>query len=95
MESIRLKYIAKIDMGQSPSSSDYTTENDEDGIPFLQGTAEFGEKYPTPVVYTTQANKIADEGDILFSVRAPVGQININKELHTNIIDCTWGYRSR
>lgn len=80
MESIRLKYIAKIDMGQSPSSSDYTTENDEDGIPFLQGTAEFGEKYPTPVVYTTQANKIADEGDILFSVRAPVGQININKD---------------
>lgn len=80
MESIRLKYIAKIDMGQSPSSSDYTTENDEDGIPFLQGTAEFGKKYPTPVVYTTQANKIADEGDILFSVRAPVGQININKD---------------
>ncbi len=78
MNHIRLKHIANIEMGQSPPSSEYTTE--DEGIPFLQGTAEFGEKYPSPVIYSLSPNKFSYENDILFSVRAPVGEININNQ---------------
>jgi len=75
-QRIRLKYIANVQMGQSPPSVDYT--NIDDGIPFLQGTAEFGDKYPIAKIYSLNPNKICNEGDILFSVRAPVGEINIS-----------------
>ncbi|WP_373398379.1 restriction endonuclease subunit S [Algoriphagus halophilus] len=78
MNQIRLKYIASIEMGQSPPSSEYTTE--DEGIPFLQGTAEFGEKYPSPIIYSLSPNKFSFKNDILFSVRAPVGEININNQ---------------
>lgn len=71
---IRLKYVAQIKMGQSPPSKEYTSE--ENGIAFLQGTAEFGSKYPNPKIFTTDPPKLSREGDILFSVRAPVGALN-------------------
>jgi type I restriction enzyme S subunit len=67
--------VCEIIMGQSPPGSTYN-ENGE-GLPFFQGKAEFGEKYPIAKKWCTQPSKIAEDGDILLSVRAPVGPINI------------------
>ena len=64
-------------MGQSPPSNTYNS--DKKGLPFFQGKAEFGKLYPTPIKYCSKPKKIAEEGDILLSVRAPVGSTNINK----------------
>ncbi len=71
----RLKNMAAINMGQSPNSDDCTEE--EIGPPFLQGNADFGERCPLPRSYCAVANKLANANDILFSVRAPVGAINV------------------
>ncbi len=65
-------------MGQSPPSKYYNT--DKIGLPFYQGKKEFGELYPTPAVWCSKPNKIAEKGDILLSVRAPVGPTNLAKE---------------
>lgn len=62
-------------MGQSPPGSSYNERGD--GIPFLQGNAEFGDFFPTHKKYTSNPSKIARRGTILISVRAPVGDINI------------------
>ena len=70
----RLKYIADLNMGQSPPSEEYNT--DKIGTPFLQGNAEFDSHHPTPKIYCPTAKKHANSGDILLSVRAPVGAIN-------------------
>ena len=72
---VRLSRIASIIMGQSPPSSTYNEEGT--GLPFLQGKAAFGRMYPKPVMYTSKPIKIAEEGDLLISVRAPVGDVNI------------------
>ena len=78
--SLNDKRYFELIMGQSPPSSSYNTK--KDGLPFLQGNAEFGNKYPTIVKYTNNPLKIAKENDILISIRAPVGEINIsNKEV--------------
>ncbi|WP_323601389.1 restriction endonuclease subunit S [Pseudomonas putida] len=69
-----IKYIAEINMGQSPSSDDCNV--DGFGLPFLQGNSEFGSEYPTPKQYCPVARKFADAGDLLISVRAPVGALN-------------------
>jgi len=71
----RLKFIAKTIMGQSPSSDDYTV--DEDALPFLQGNAEFGPVNPSARYYCDAATKQAPVGSLLISVRAPVGAVNI------------------
>ena len=71
----RLKYIADLNMGQSPPSEEYNT--DQVGTPFLQGNAEFGSHHPTPKIYCPTAKKYASPSDILVSVRAPVGAINV------------------
>jgi len=71
----RLDSIAKITMGQSPSGESYN--EDGQGIVFFQGRAEFGWRYPTIRLYTTSPQRMAQKGDILMSVRAPVGDINI------------------
>ena len=68
------KYF-NITMGQSPPSESYNTEGH--GVPFLQGSAEFGHIYPLIQVYTTNSLKIAHKGSVLISVRAPVGEVNI------------------
>jgi type I restriction enzyme S subunit len=70
--------VAQIIMGQSPPSSTYNTVGE--GMPFYQGKADFGDMYPTPRVYCTQPSRIAEPGDILISVRAPVGPTNISRE---------------
>ena len=67
--------IADIVMGQSPDSSLYSEE--EVGLPFLQGCAEFGRKFPRHKLFCGQSRKVARAGSILFSVRAPVGKLNI------------------
>ena len=73
---VRLKYRAYIEMGQSPPSAEYSS-SPEDGLPFLQGTGDFGSSSPTPYVYCGSPTKLARAEDILFSVRAPVGEINL------------------
>ena len=70
-----LSEIADITMGQSPDSKYYTEE--ESGLPFIQGCAEFTSRFPNPKINCTQIKKIAQTGSILISVRAPVGRINI------------------
>jgi type I restriction enzyme S subunit len=71
----RLGDICKINMGQSPPSDTYNFN--KDGLPFFQGKAEFGERYPKPIKWCSAPNKIAEADDILLSVRAPVGAINM------------------
>jgi type I restriction enzyme S subunit len=77
MEYKLLKEIATITMGQSPESSSYNEE--QDGLPFFQGNADFGELYPTERVWCNAPKKMAHSGDILISVRAPIGALNIAK----------------
>ena len=67
--------IAEIIMGQSPKSEFYN--NNGEGMPFLQGNRTFGDLYPTFDTYTTNPTKTAKAGDIIMSVRAPVGDLNI------------------
>jgi type I restriction enzyme S subunit len=62
-------------MGQSPSGDTYN-EN-KDGTLFYQGRAEFGWRFPSPRMHTTAPKRMATAGDILLSVRAPVGDMNI------------------
>lgn len=71
---VRVGEVAKINMGQSPSS---TTYNDYgEGLPFFQGNADFGSLFPKIRLYTSNPIKIAYPNDILMSVRAPVGDLN-------------------
>ena len=70
-----LSEIADIIMGQSPNGSTYN-ENGE-GIIFYQGRAEFGTRFPSIRLFTTNPTRIAPANSILISVRAPVGDINI------------------
>lgn len=65
-------------MGQSPSSDTYN--NSGNGLPFYQGNADFGKRSPAPRVWCSAPKKTASEGDILISVRAPIGAINIASE---------------
>ena len=67
--------VAEIIMGQSPDSRYYSEE--EIGLPFLQGCAEFTSKFPSAGLFCSQVKKIAITGSILFSVRAPVGRTNL------------------
>ncbi len=71
----KLSEIANITMGQSPLSSCYNS--DGIGTPFLQGCTTFGRIYPSYDTWTTQFNKSANENDVLFTVRAPVGDVNL------------------
>jgi len=76
----KLKLVADVEMGQSPSSSDCTAEGP--GLPFLQGNAEFGEEHPEPKLYCEMPPKRCASGDILLSVRAPVGAINVADQVY-------------
>ena len=74
----RLNSASNIIMGQSPPSITYNSE--KIGLPFYQGKSDFGFLYPTPRIYCSEPNKIAERNDILISVRAPVGPTNLCKE---------------
>lgn len=73
-----LSDIAVITMGQSPSGSSYN----EDGVGevFYQGRAEFGFRFPKRRLFTTEPKRMAETGDVLLSVRAPVGDLNVAYE---------------
>ena len=77
-ETVEIKSIADVTMGQSPQSKFYN--EDYEGMPFLQGNKTFGDKYPTFELYTTSIKKVAEKGTVLMSVRAPVGDLNIATE---------------
>lgn len=68
--------IAQIIAGQSPPSSEYNKNGD--GVPFFQGKADFGHTNPVARSWTTKTTKLSVPDDILISVRAPVGSVNIN-----------------
>ena len=78
MEYVLLKEICNINMGQSPASSTYN--DTKVGLPFYQGNADFGDLYPKPRIWCDKPIKIAKRGDILISVRAPIGALNYAKE---------------
>jgi type I restriction enzyme S subunit len=68
--------IADLVMGQSPDSQ-YVHEGLGHGFPFLQGNAEFGDVHPHPLFSCSQPARVCRRSDVLISVRAPVGEINI------------------
>lgn len=70
----RFTEIAKVIAGQSPPSDTYNDKGD--GLPFLQGNADFSFKYPVPSLWCSSPQKTARAGDTLISVRAPVGEVN-------------------
>ena len=67
-----------LNMGQSPDSKTYNTQGK--GLPFYQGNADFGETHPITRVWCSAPVKIAEDGDILISVRAPIGAMNMAVE---------------
>lgn len=72
---LELGKVCNVLMGQSPSGDTINQLNN--GMAFLQGNAEFGEKYPIEKYWTTNPTKIAKKNSLLLSVRAPVGELNI------------------
>lgn len=76
-KNTKLVDIADIIMGQSPKSEFYN--NERVGIPFHQGVGSYGRRFAIDEVYSTSYTRIAEENSILFSVRAPVGRLNITK----------------
>ena len=76
-EKKRLVEIADVIMGQSPKSEFYNLE--KDGLPFHQGVGSYGSRFVVDMVYSSSFTRIAEPNSILFSVRAPVGRLNITK----------------
>jgi type I restriction enzyme, S subunit len=76
-EKKRLVDIADIVMGQSPQSKYYN--NDNEGLPFHQGVGSYGTRFVKDEVYSSSFTRIAEANSVLFSVRAPVGRLNITK----------------
>lgn len=70
--------VAHINLGQSPKSEYYNDEGD--GPYFLQGSKNFGNKYPELERFCSKPKREAEEGDVLISVRAPVGPVNVAPE---------------
>ncbi len=77
-EKKKLVAAAFLTMGQSPKSEFYNKE--KIGLPFHQGVSDYGFRFPTNSTWTTEGNRFAEQDDILFSVRAPVGRLNIAME---------------
>jgi type I restriction enzyme S subunit len=71
----KLKEACKLTMGQSPKSEFYNEE--KNGAPFFQGVRDFGLRFPSVRVWCSKPTRLACKNDILFSVRAPVGRLNI------------------
>lgn len=73
-----LSEVAEVIQGQSPPGNTYNTSGV--GLPFFQGKAEFGELFPEARKWCTDPRKIAEQGDVLLSIRAPVGPTNLARE---------------
>ena len=78
MNYVMLKDVCAIKMGQSPDSNSYNDTGE--GVPFFQGNADFGERYPVTRKWCSVPTKMATQDDILISVRAPIGAMNYAKE---------------
>ncbi|MFN8618249.1 MAG: restriction endonuclease subunit S [Dehalococcoidia bacterium] len=74
----RLDDIADVTMGQSPLGDTYNEARD--GLPFYQGTRDFGWRFPAHRVWCNAPTRLAEAGDSLLSVRAPVGELNVARE---------------
>lgn len=74
---VPLSEIANVIMGQSPKSEFYN--NKKEGLPFHQGVGSYGARFVVDETYSTSFARIAPAGSILFSVRAPVGRLNITR----------------
>lgn len=72
-----LSQVANVIMGQSPKSDFYNSE--KKGLPFHQGVGSYGVRFVMDDIYSTSYTRIAEPNSILFSVRAPVGRLNITK----------------
>ena len=72
---VNLTNIAELIMGQSPPSETYN--KNQEGLPFYQGKTDFGDIHPTPRIYCTSSNRIAYVNDVLVSIRAPCGPVNL------------------
>jgi type I restriction enzyme S subunit len=70
--------LAEVVMGQSPESKFYNEAGD--GLPFHQGVTDYGFRYVTHRTYSTAITRLGQAGDILLSVRAPVGRINLTRD---------------
>ena len=79
LEEFTIEELANVVMGQSPTSYTYTNEK-EDILPFHQGVTNFSNYFVEHKIYCKAPIKISEVGDILFSVRAPVGRINFTNE---------------
>ena len=77
MREVELHEVCDVIAGQSPPSSTYN--QDGIGVPFFQGKADFGEKFPTVRYWCSEPKKFTSPGDLLFSLRAPVGPTNFNQ----------------
>ena len=77
-ENLALKELAILTMGQSPKSDAYNEE--KEGLPFHQGVTNYGFRFPSNQTWSREGKRYAEKGDILFSVRAPVGRLNIASE---------------
>ncbi len=78
MNYVMLKDVCAINMGQSPDSKSYNDTGE--GVPFFQGNADFGVRYPVTRKWCSEPTKMAAPNDILISVRAPIGAMNYAKE---------------
>ncbi|MBQ8286220.1 MAG: restriction endonuclease subunit S [Thermoguttaceae bacterium] len=78
-KKIKLADVVDINMGQSPPSTAYNEQGE--GLPFYQGNADFGELHPQARVYCSRPVKVANPNELLISVRAPVGAINISDKI--------------
>lgn len=74
----KLEDFCHINLGQSPSSDTYN--DNADGLPFFQGKADFGKRFPNVKHWCSEPKKVAGQGEVLLSVRAPVGSVNISPE---------------
>jgi len=79
-EITKLKFLSEIVMGQSPETR-YISDR-KTGFPFLQGNAEFTDVYPESKYYCNKPTKLSIKGDILLSVRAPVGEMNWSDQMY-------------
>lgn len=74
-EKKKLVECCQLTMGQSPKSEFYNDKGK--GLPFHQGVKDYGFRFPINSSWSTQGNRVAEEKSILFSVRAPVGRLNV------------------
>lgn len=74
-QEVSLDEVAEIVMGQSPPGSTYNEVGE--GLPFFQGVKDFNYRHPTPRVFCSKPTRVAQIDDILLSVRAPIGRVNV------------------